>query len=163
MDQGAVISSYKADREKVLELLNQALATEMVCVLRYKRHYEMAQGIHAEFVKKEFLEHAREEQEHADKISERINQLNGEPNLNPEGMSDRSITSYVECNDLTEMIRENLIAERIVIEAYSNLIRYLGNDDPTTRRMVEEILEDEEEHAEDLATMLKNYAPSKAA
>src|SRR5574337_601443 len=152
--RGAVTEGYKADRETVLKLLNEALATEIVCVLRYKYHYYMASGINAKSIAAEFLEHANEEQGHADLISQRITQLDGKPNLSPEGLLTRSHAEYVEGNGLVDMIEEDLVAERIAIESYSEMIRYLGDDDPTTRRMLEGILAMEEEHAEDLATML---------
>ncbi|MGH8144811.1 MAG: ferritin-like domain-containing protein [Rhodanobacteraceae bacterium] len=155
MHKGAITDSYKADRKTVLKLLNEALATEIVCVLRYKYHYFMASGINAKSVANEFLEHANEEQGHADQISERITQLEGAPNLSPEGLLTRSHSEYVEGDDLVDMIKENLVAERIAIETYSEMIRYLGNDDPTTRRMMEEILAMEEEHAEDMNTLLE--------
>lgn len=161
--RGAVIPAYSANRERVLKLLNTALATEIVCVLRYKRHYEMARGIHAEIVADEFLEHAKQEQEHADNIARRITQLNGEPNYDPDGLTSRSQTQYVECTSLMEMIQENLIAERIVIESYGQMIREIGNDDPTTRRLFEHILQDEENHADELSRMLVAYQPSRAA
>lgn len=152
--RGAVTEGYKADRETVLKLLNEALATEIVCVLRYKFHYYMASGINAKAIADEFLVHANEEQGHADLISQRITQLDGKPNLSPEGLLTRSHAEYVEGNGLVDMIEEDLVAERIAIESYSEMIRYLGDDDPTTRRMLEGILAMEEEHAEDLATML---------
>ncbi len=152
---GAITSSYKADRKKVIEILNEALATEIVCVLRYKYHYYMASGIHAKSVAAEFLEHANEEQGHADQIAERITQLDGEPNLSPEGLLTRSHSDYVKGEDLVDMIKENLVAERIAISTYSEIITYIGNDDPTTRRMLEQILASEEEHAEDMATLLE--------
>jgi len=155
IENGAVTESYKADREKVLQLLNEALATEIVCVLRYKRHYFMASGINAPQVAAEFLEHANQEQAHADQISQRIVQLGGEPNLSPDGLLTRSHSEYVEGGDLREMIQEDLVAERVAIESYGEMIRYIGNDDPTTRRMLEEILAMEEEHADDLADLLK--------
>ena len=155
IENGAVTESYKADRPKVLQLLNEALATEIVCVLRYKRHYFMASGINAPQVAAEFLEHANEEQAHADLISQRIVQLGGEPNLSPEGLLMRSHAEYVEGKDIREMIQEDLVAERIAIESYSEMIRFIGNDDPTTRRMLEGILAMEEEHADDLADLLK--------
>lgn len=156
IQQGAVTESYRADRETVIRVLNEALATEIVCVLRYKRHYFMASGIHAQAVAAEFHEHAAEEQEHADRIAERITQLNGEPNFNPEGLASRSHSEYVEGGSLLEMIREDLVAERVAIESYGEIVRYLGNDDPTSRRLMEEILAKEEEHAEDMATLLAN-------
>ena len=152
--RGAVTEGYKADRETVLKLLNEALATEIVCVLRYKYHYYMASGINAKSIAAEFLQHANEEQGHADLISQRITQLDGAPNLSPEGLLTRSHSEYVEGEDLIDMIKEDLVAERIAIESYSEMIRYIGDGDPTTRRMMEEILTMEEEHAEDLSTML---------
>ena len=156
IEKGAITDGYKVDRETAIKLLNEALATEIVCVLRYKRHYYAANGIHSEGVKAEFLEHANEEQGHADQIAERITQLDGEPNLNPEGMLTRSHSEYVEGKNLVDMIRENLIAERIAIESYSEMIRFFGDGDPTTRRMLEEILAKEEEHANDMNDLLKN-------
>ena len=146
---------YKADRKKVIDVLNEALATEIVCVLRYKYHYYMASGIHSQAVAAEFLAHANEEQAHADRIAERITQLEGAPDFSPDGLSTRAHAEYVEGEDLVDMIKENLVAERIAIETYSEIIRYLGNDDPTTRRMMEEILAQEEEHAEDMSTLLE--------
>ncbi len=155
IQRGAVTENYRADRETVVRVLNEALATEIVCVLRYKRHYYMASGIHAQAVAQEFQEHAAEEQDHADRIAERITQLNGEPNLNPEGLATRSHSEYVEGGSLLEMIREDLVAERIAIESYGEIVRYLGNDDPTSRRLMEEILAKEEEHADDLQRLLE--------
>ncbi len=152
---GAITPEYKGDRETVVRILNQALATEIVCVLRYKRHHYMAKGIHSQSVAEEFLEHANEEQSHADKIAERIVQLNGEPDFNPEGLLTRSHSDYAEGDSLREMIREDLIAERIAVESYSEIIRYLGDDDPTSRRVMEDILGNEEEHAEDMKTLLE--------
>jgi bacterioferritin len=154
IEKGAVTEGYKADRETVNRVLNEALATEIVCVLRYKRHYFMASGIHAESVAAEFLQHANEEQGHADQIAQRIVQLGGEPNLNPEGLLSRSHAEYVEGDTLLDMIKEDLVAERIAIDSYREIIQYLGNDDPTTRRMLEGILAMEEEHAEDLVSLL---------
>lgn len=161
IQQGAVTPGYTADRATVLDLLNTALATEIVCVLRYKRHYFMAQGINAKSVASEFLEHANEEQGHADQLAARIVQLGGEPNFSPEGLATRSHSEYVEGEDLAGMIEENLIAERIAIDSYGAMIRYLGSDDPTTRRMLEGILATEEEHADDLATLVKEMAPAQ--
>lgn len=163
MEDGAVTSSYGADREKVIEVLNEVLATEIVCTLRYKNHYYMAQGIHAQAVAAEFLEHANEEQLHTDMVAKRITELNGKPNYNPNGLQTRSHAEYQEGDTLEEMITEDLIAERIAISTYSEIVRWLGNDDPTTRRMIEEILAKEEEHADDLANLLKRmgHAPSK--
>ena len=153
--QGAITPGYRAQRETVVKLLNEALATEIVCVLRYKRHYFMASGISADSVAQEFLAHANEEQAHADEIAARIVQLNGEPNLNPEGLTSRSHAEYVEGNDLVDMIRENLVAERIAIDSYREMINYIGNKDTTTKRMLEGILAVEEEHADDLVGLLE--------
>ncbi len=155
IERGAVTDNYQGDLETALRLLNEALATELVCVLRYKRHHYMAHGIHAQAVADEFLEHANEEQSHADRLAERIVQLNGAPNFNPEGLLMRSHSEYVEGQSLTEMIREDLVAERIAIESYSEIIRYFGDKDPTSRRLLEEILAKEEEHAEDMHTLLE--------
>ena len=154
IDKGAITDGYSADRETVIKILNEALATEIVCVLRYKYHYYMAKGIHAKSVAAEFLEHATEEQGHADRIAQRITQLDGTPNLNPEGLLSRSHSDYAEGDDVADMLKEDLVAERIAIDSYREIIQYLGNDDPTTRRMMEDILANEEEHAEDLSTLL---------
>jgi bacterioferritin len=154
IEQGAVTEGYSADRKTVIKILNESLATEIVCVLRYKRHYFMASGIHAESVAAEFLQHANEEQGHADQIAQRIVQLGGEPNFNPEGLLSRSHAEYVEGDTLLDMIKEDLVAERIAIDSYREIIQYLGNDDPTTRRMMEGILAMEEEHADDLVSLL---------
>jgi bacterioferritin len=154
IEKGAVTEGYTADRETVIKVLNEALATEIVCVLRYKRHYFMASGIHAEGVAAEFLQHANDEQGHADQIAARIVQLGGAPNFNPEGLLTRSHAEYVEGETLTDMIKEDLVAERIAIDSYRDIIQYLGDDDPTTRRMMEEILAVEEEHADDLVNLL---------
>lgn len=154
MEKGAVTNAYKADVETVVRVLNEALATEMVCVLRYKRHQFMAKGLSAESVAEEFAEHVKEEQEHADRIAGRITQLGGAPDFNPDGLASRSHSEYKEGGTLTEMIKEDLVAERIAIESYSEIIRYLGENDPTTRRMMEEILAKEEEHAEDMLTLI---------
>jgi bacterioferritin len=153
IENGAVTENYAADLETVVRLLNEALATEIVCVLRYKRHYYMASGIHAQAVADEFLEHAGEEQEHADMIAQRITQLGGEPDFDPLGLRTRSHSEYVEGTTLLDMIREDLVAERIAIESYGEIVRYLGTKDPTTRRLMEQILAKEEEHAEDLRTL----------
>jgi bacterioferritin len=155
IERGAVTPGYKADRETVVRILNEALATEIVCVLRYKRHYFMASGINAQSVAQEFLQHAGEEQAHADQIAQRIVQLEGEPNLSPEGLLTRSHSEYVEGKTLVDMIQEDLVAERIAIDSYREMIAYLGTDDPTTRRMLEGILAMEEEHAEDLVSLLQ--------
>ena len=155
IERGAVTEGYRADPEVVVKLLNEALATEIVCVLRYKRHYFMANGIHAQSVAQEFLQHANEEQGHADELAVRIVQLGGEPNLNPEGMLTRSHSEYVEGQSLIEMIREDLVAERVAIDSYGEMIAYVGDKDPTTRRMLEGILAVEEEHADDLQSLLE--------
>ncbi len=158
MEQGAITDGYGADRTVVIDVLNQALATELICVLRYKRHHFMATGINADSVAGEFLVHANEEQRHADLIAARIVQLGGEPNFSPEGLAARSHSEYVVGDNLVDMIRENLVAERIAIDSYREFAQYLGNRDSTTRRMVEEILAMEEEHADDLVGMLGDYA-----
>jgi bacterioferritin len=158
MESGAVTEGYRADRAQVLAVLNEVLATEIVCVLRYKRHFFMARGINAESVKAEFLQHANDEQQHADWVAERIVQLNGEPNFNPQGLSSRSHSEYQEGSDLIEMIKEDLVAERIAVQSYAEIARWLGENDPTTRRLIEEILKMEEEHADDLASMLNQAA-----
>jgi len=159
VEKGAVTSAYRGDAETAVKLLNEALATEIVCVLRYRRHHYMAAGIHSQAVADEFMEHAREEQEHADRIAERIRQLGGAPNFNPEGLLTRSHAQYAEGNSLLDMIKEDLIAERIAIESYMELIRYFGDNDPTSRRLMEEVLEQEEEHADDMATLLESLDP----
>jgi bacterioferritin len=156
IEKGAVTEAYKGDRLTVIRLLNEALATELVCVLRYKRHHYMATGIHAQAVAEEFLEHATEEQDHADRIAARITQLDGEPNFSPEGLATRSHSEYVEGVTLLDMIREDLVAERIAIDSYSEMVRYLGDSDPTTRRLLESVLAVEEEHAEDMQTLLES-------
>jgi bacterioferritin len=156
VDSGAVTPSYAANRETVLRLLNEALATELICTLRYRRHYFMAKGMQSDAVKKEFLEHANEELQHADQLAERIVQLDGEPNFSPNGLAERSHAEYIEGSTLTDMIREDLVAERVAIESYKEMIAYLGHDDPTTKRLLESILAKEEEHAEDLASLVDN-------
>ena len=163
IENGAVTEGYQADREKVVKVLNEALATEIVCVLRYKRHHYSAKGIHAEAVAAEFLEHANEEQQHADQIAERITQLGGDPDFNPAGLTSRSHSEYVEGGSLVDMIKEDLVAERIAIESYGEIVRYLGENDPTTRRLMEEILAKEEEHADDMANLLATLDPNKKA
>jgi len=155
IEKGAVTPGYQADRATVVRILNEALATEIVCVLRYRRHYFMASGINAQSVAREFLEHSNEEQTHADQIAQRIVQLGGEPNMSPEGLLTRSHAEYVEGSSLIEMIKEDLIAERIAIDSYREMIAYLGHDDPTTVRMLEGILAMEETHAEDLVSLLE--------
>ncbi len=154
MCDGAVTGGYKADRVQVINVLNQVLATELVCILRYKRHYYMASGIDSQGARAEFLQHANEEQQHVDWVANRITQLNGEPDFNPEGLATRSHSQYDEKSKLADMIQEDLVAERIAIESYSEIIRWLGNDDPTTRSLIEQILKMEEEHADDLANLL---------
>ncbi len=159
IEDGAMTAGYKGKVEMVIKLLNEALATEIVCVLRYKRHYFMASGINSLSVKGEFLQHATEEQVHADQLAERIVQLGGEPNFSPEGMLSRSHSEYVEGDSLVEMITEDLVAERIAIDSYREMITYVGTDDPTTCNLLEGILAQEEEHAEDLASLLKKLGP----
>jgi bacterioferritin len=160
IEQGAVTDGYKVDLPTVLKLLNEALATELVCVLRYKRHYFMAKGINSEGVKAEFLQHANEEQGHADQIAARIVQLNGEPNMNPDVLSKNSHAQYVEGKDLVDMIKEDLVAERIAIDSYREMINYIGDRDTTTKRMLEGILAMEEEHADDLNGLLEGFLAS---
>jgi len=157
IEKGAVTQGYSADRETVVKLLNEALATEIVCVLRYKRHYFMAAGINAEGVAAEFLQHANDEQGHADQIAGRIVQLGGAPNFNPEGLLTRSHAEYVEGETLVDMVKEDLVAERIAIDSYRQMIQYFGNDDPTSRRLMEGILAVEEEHADDLVNLLEGH------
>ncbi|MEK1938968.1 MAG: ferritin-like domain-containing protein [Pseudomonas sp.] len=156
IEEGAITEGYSADREEVLKLLNASLATELVCYLRYKRHYFMATGLKASVAAAEFLEHAQQELAHSDLLAERIMQLGGEPDFNPEGLTARSHAEYVAGNTLKEMITEDLVAERIAIDSYREIITFIGNDDPTTRRLFEEILAQEEEHADDLADLLKD-------
>jgi bacterioferritin len=155
VEEGAVTAGYGADREAIIKLLNEALATELVCVLRYKRHYFMAKGIHAESVKAEFLQHAKEEMAHADRIAKRITELGGEPDFSPDSLSSRSHAEYIPGDSLVSMIKENLIAERIAIESYREMVTFLANNDPTTQRMIKEILAMEEEHADDMASLLE--------
>jgi bacterioferritin len=154
IERGALTEGYKADRETVLRLLNEALATEIVCTLRYKRHYYMAKGLTSASIAEEFLEHANDEQEHADRIAERIAELEGEPDYDPAGLATRSHSEYAEGEDIVDMLKEDLVAERIAIESYAEIVRFLGNDDPTSRRMMEDILAKEEEHAMDLSDLI---------
>lgn len=154
MSDGAVTASYQADRQQVIEVLNDVLATETVCTLRYRSHYFRAKGVHSPGVADEFLEHAAEEQQHADLVAKRITELGGTPNLDPAGLATRSHAQYGGGATLTDMIKEDLIAERIAIATYSEIVRWLGNDDPTTRRLIEEVLANEEEHADDMANLL---------
>lgn len=156
IEEGAVTKGYAADRDMVIKLLNEALATELVCVLRYKRHFFMAKGIHSDPVKAEFLAHANEEMTHADRLAKRIVELGGEPNFSPDGLSERSHAEYVKGGTLKSMIKENLIAERIAIESYREMVVYLADNDPTTQRMLKELLTVEEEHADDLASLLED-------
>jgi bacterioferritin len=156
VENGAVTEGYSADREEVLRLLNASLATELVCVLRYKRHYFMANGLKAHVAADEFLEHATQEAEHADRLAERIVQLGGEPEFNPDLLSKNSHAQYVAGKDLKEMVYEDLVAERIAIDSYREIIQYIGEKDPTTRRIFEDILAQEEEHADDMADILKD-------
>jgi bacterioferritin len=155
IEQGAITESYRADRETVVKLLNEALATEIICVLRYRRHHFMAAGINAESVAAEFLTHANEEQQHADQIAARIVQLQSEPNFSPEGLASRAHAEYVEGENPIDMIKEDLVAERIAIDSYREMIEYIGDRDTTTKRMLEGILAMEEEHANDLVGMLE--------
>ncbi len=157
MMRGPVTSDYRGDVKQSVDILNQALATEIVCVLRYKRHYYMSKGIYKDAVAAEFLEHANQEQEHADSIAERITQLGGEPDLNPDGLASRSHSEYREGDSMVDMIKENLVAERIAIESYREMVRFFGDNDPTTRRMLEQILAVEEEHANDMVDLLEQH------
>lgn len=154
LERGAVTPAYRGDVEQTIAILQSVLATEIVCVLRYTMHAITATGISSEAVKKEFATHAREEQEHMNAVAERINQLGGKPDFNPEGLATRSASQYVEGENLVDMIRENLVAERIAVEHYRELIRYFGDNDPTTRVMLEQILGNEEEHANDMHDLL---------
>ncbi|GAA1515561.1 bacterioferritin [Sphaerisporangium rubeum] len=154
IDKGPVTEAYGADLPRVIQVCNEALATEIVCVLRYKRHYYTATGIHAEPVAAEFLEHAADEQRHADMLAGRITQLGGQPDFDPARLSTRSHTQYDDSPDLIDMIREDLVAERVAIASYTEIAQWLGDGDPTTRRVFEELLADEEDHADDLASLL---------
>ena len=154
IEEGAVTEHYGADRDKVLEMLNEALATELVCVLRYRHDYFVARGIDSKAAADEFMEHATQELEHADRIAERIVQLGGEPKMDPSQLAARSHSEYRTGRTVQEAIRENLVAERIAIDSYREMVQYLGDADSTTRRMLEEILAVEEEHADDLADLL---------
>ena len=157
IDKGAITDSYHADRKVVIQKLNESLATEWVCVLRYMRHYFMASGMLADSIKAEFLEHAQQEQAHADKIAERIVQLGGAPDLNPDTLTQRSHAEYQEGKNLKDMVRENLIAERIAIDSYREMINFVGDKDTTTKRILEQILAQEEEHADDFADLLDGW------
>ena len=163
IEEGALTDDYGADRETVLRLLNEALATEIVCSLRYKRHYYSAKGLASLSIAQEFLEHAHEEELHADQFAERITQLGGEPDFSPDTLSQRSHAEYVEGNTIVDMIREDLVAERIAIESYKEIVNYLGAGDPTTRRLFEQVLAVEEQHAEELHTLIHQIGTSRAA
>jgi bacterioferritin len=156
IENGAITEGYTVDRETAVKILNEALATEIVCVLRYRRHYFMASGIQAESVAAEFLQHSNDEQGHADQIAARIVQLKGAPDFNPQGLLTKSHAEYTEGDTLLDMIKEDLIAERIAIDSYREMIKYFGNEDPTSRRMMEGILAMEEEHADDLVNLLED-------
>ena len=156
-ERGPITDAYGADRERVIDVLNQALATELVCVLRYKRHYFTASGSHAAAAAAEFLQHATEEQGHADQLAARITQLQGEPDFNPETLTNRSHAEYDDSAELQDMIREDLVAERVAIASYTEIIKWLGTGDPTSRRLLEEILAVEEEHAEDMLDLLEAF------
>jgi len=159
MERGAITATYELDPKVVIDVLNQALATEIVCVLRYKRHFYSAKGLNKDAVAAEFLQHASEEQAHADRIAERITQLGGDPDLNPATLTQRSHSEYVTGHDLVDMIQENLVAERIAISSYNEIIRFLGDKDITSRRMIEEILAVEEEHANDMLDLIEQILP----
>jgi len=159
IEHGPITESYGADRKRVIDVLNEVLATELVCVLRYKRHYYTATGINSGPVAAEFLEHANEEQQHADMVAHRIVQLGGEPDFSPEGLATRSHSEYDASSDLLQMVREDLVAERVAITSYQEIVRWLSDGDPTTRRVIEEILEQEEEHADDLLTIIQRMDP----
>lgn len=163
IEQGAITKDYTLDREQAISILNEALATELVCVLRYKFHYFMATGIHSAAVADEFLQHAREEQQHADRLAERIKQLGGKPQMHPAVIAETSHSEYREGTSLADMIREDLVAERIAIETYREIVNYFGEQDPTSRILMEEILAKEEEHADELADLLFAVEPNSAA
>ena len=157
IDDGAVTAGYDAERDTVIKLLNEALATEIVCTLRYRRHYFMAKGPNSKSVADEFLAHSNEEQGHADQIAERIVQLGGAPDLSPDGLASRSHAEYVEGTSLSDMIKENLVAERIAIDTYREIVQYIGEKDPTSRRLMESILAVEEEHADEMLDLLSSH------
>ncbi|MGY5126099.1 ferritin-like domain-containing protein [Streptomyces nigrescens] len=163
IEKGPVTEAYGADLERVLQVLNEALATEIVCTLRYKRHYYTASGIYSEPVAAEFLEHAAQEQQHADKVAQRIVQLGGKPDFNPETLTQRSHAGYDASDDLLEMIKEDLVAERVAIASYTEIAKWLGDGDPTTRRVFEDLLAQEEEHADDLRGLLERIPQDKKA
>jgi bacterioferritin len=155
IEEGPITEAYGADRDRVVAVLNEVLATELVCVLRYKRHYYMADGLESAPVAQEFLQHANEEQGHADRIAQRIVQLQGAPDFNPATLVARSHAEYIEGSDLVDMIKEDLVAERVAVASYQEIIRWLDDADPTTRRLMEDILVVEEEHADELVTFLQ--------
>jgi bacterioferritin len=155
MEDGPITEAYGADRERVIDVLNEVLATELVCVLRYKRHYYTAHGLNSASVAQEFLQHATEEQGHADMVAARIVQLRGDPDFNPATLVMRSHAEYVSGLTLLDMIKEDLVAERVAVASYQEIVRWLGDDDPTTRRTIEQILAVEEEHADDMLTLLE--------
>ena len=155
--EGAVTQNYKGNVEQSIAILNHAVATEVVCVLRYKFHAVCAAGLASEAVKEEFAQHAKEEEQHLDLLTERINQLGGKPNLNPEGLASRAASEYVEGDNLVDMLKEDLVAERVAIETYRDMVRYFGDNDPTTRVMLEHILAQEEEHANDMHDLLVSH------
>jgi bacterioferritin len=157
LDEGVVTDNYKGNVDESIAILNHAVATEIVCILRYKFHAVCATGLASEAVKEEFAQHAKEEEQHLDLLSERINQLGGKPNLNPEGVAMRAASQYVEGDNLVEMIKENLVAERIAIETYRDMVRYFADKDPTTRIVIERILAQEEEHANDMHDLLVSH------
>jgi bacterioferritin len=161
IEQGAVTDEYKADRTQVVAVLNELLATELVCVLRYKSHYYNVSGIHSDAVKPEFLQHAQEAQQHADLLAKRIVELNGAPNFNPEGLAQRSRSEFTNNSDVVSMIRDDLVAERIAVESYLEVARWLGSDDPTTRKLMLDILAVEEEHAMDMKTLIANLLDAR--
>jgi bacterioferritin len=160
IDDGAVTSTYALDKDKVVDILNEALATEIVCVLRYMHHYFMATGVHGKAAADEFKEHADEERAHAEKIAERIQQLGGKPDFNPKSLLERSVSHYIEGENLADMIREDLVAERVVIDVYREMIRFFGEKDSTTRKLIEQLLAEEEEHASDLSDLMYIVNPS---
>lgn len=157
IESGAITDEYKADRAEVVETLNTVLASELMCVLRYKRHYYTAKGINGQAAKKEFLEHAQEAQQHADRIAGRIVQLNGQPDFNPETLTGRSLSQYTNARTLYEMIKEDLVAERIAVESYSEIVRWLGDSDVASRKLMADILMVEEQHAADMQKLLGKF------
>ncbi len=161
MEQGAVTGAYKGDADRIVSVLNEVLATELVCVLRYKSHYYMAKGIHSSSVEAEFLEHANEEQGHADLVAKRITELNGVCDMNPATLTSRSHAEYGNAKTLQDMIKDDLVAERIAIQTYGEIVRWVGESDPTMRRLIEQILEVEEEHADDMAKLLERVGKNE--